>query len=94
MRPTHWQDVVTKVIPLVVSVITAYFSYSLSKTKSDRESAREQFDRLNDEAEKMRRERDQYYEQIKKQDQQILKLKKELLLRDSAKQQREAEHDK
>lgn len=42
----------------------------------------------------MRRERDEYYEQIKKQDQQILKLKKELLLRDSERQQREAEHDK
>lgn len=93
MRPTHWQDVATKVIPLVISVITAYFSYSLSKAKSDRESAKEQFDRLNSEVEKMQRERDQYYEQIKKQDQQILKLKKELLLRDSEKQQREAEHD-
>ena len=93
MRPTHWQDVATKVIPLVISVITAYFSYSLSKAKSDRESAKEQFDRLNSEVEKMQRERDQYYEQIKKQDQQILKLKKELLLRDSEKQQREAKND-
>ena len=94
MRPTHWQDIVTKVIPLVVSVITAYFSYSLSKTKSDRESTREQFDRLNDEAEKMRRERDEYYEQIKKQDQQILKLKKDLLMQQSEAKQREAKNDK
>lgn len=94
MRPTHWQDVVTKVIPLVVSVITAYFSYSLSKTKSDRESTREQFNRLNDEAEKMRRERDEYYEQIKKQDQQILKLKKDLLMQQSEAKQREAKNDK
>ena len=78
----------------MVSVITAYFSYSLSKTKSDRENARDQFDRLNNEAEKMQRERDEYYEKIKKQDQQILKLKKELLLRDSEKQQREAKNDK
>ena len=78
----------------MVSVITAYFSYSLSKTKSDRESAKEQFDRLNNEVEKMQRERDQYYEQLKKRDHQILNLKKELLLRDSEKQQREAEHEK
>lgn len=93
MRPTHWQDVATRVIPLAASVITAYFSYSLSKAKSDRETTKDQFDRLNGEVEKMRRERDEYYERIKKQDQQILKLKKELLLRDSEKQQREAEHD-
>lgn len=78
----------------MVSVITAYFSYSLSKTKSDRESAREQFDRLNNEAEKMRRERDEYYEQIKKQDQQILKLKKDLLMQQSEAKQREAKNDK
>ena len=41
----------------------------------------------------MQRERDQYYEQIKKQDQQILKLKKDLLMQQSEAKQREAEHD-
>lgn len=94
MRPTHWQDTVTKVIPLVVSVITAYFSYSLSKTKSDRETSKDQFDRLTYEIEKMKRERDEYYEKTKKQDQQILKLKKDLLMQQSEAKQREAEHDK
>lgn len=78
---------------MVVSVITAYYSYRLNRAKSDRETAKDQFDRLTDEVEKMRHERDEYYEIIKKQDQQILKLKKELLLRDSERQQREAEHD-
>lgn len=78
---------------MVVSVITAYYSYRLNKAKSDRETAKDQFDRLTDEVEKIKRERDDYYEKIKKQDQQILKLKKELLLHDSEKQQREAEHD-
>lgn len=94
MRPTHWQDTVTKVTPLVVSVITAYFSYSLSKTKSDRETSKDQFDRLTYEIEKMKRERDEYYEKTKKQDQQILKLKKDLLMQQSEAKQREAEHDK
>lgn len=94
MRPTHWQDLATKAIPLVVSVITAYFSYSLSKTKSDRENEKEQFDRLNDEVEKMRRERDEYYEKMKKQDQQILSLKKDLLMQQSEVKQREAKNDK
>ena len=93
MRHTHWQDLAAKVLPLVVSVITAYYSYRLNKAKSDRETAKDQFDRLTDEVEKMKRERDEYYEKTKKQDQQILKLKKELLLHDSEKQQREAEHD-
>lgn len=93
MRHTHWQDLAAKVLPLVVSVITAYYSYRLNKAKSDRETAKDQFDRLTDEVEKIKRERDEYYEKTKKQDQQILKLKKELLLHDSEKQQREAEHD-
>lgn len=93
MRHTNWQDLATKVAPLVVSVITAYYSYRLNRAKSDRENAKDQFDRLNGEVEKMKRERDEYYEIIKKQDKQILKLKKELLLHDSEKQQREAEHD-
>ncbi len=93
MRHTHWQDLAAKVAPLVVSVITAYYSYRLNRAKSDRETAKDQFDRLTDEIEKVKRERDEYYEKTKKQDQQILKLKKELLLHDSEKQQREAEND-
>lgn len=94
MRQTQWQDLAIKLAPLVVSVITAYYSYRLNKAKSDREAAKEQFDRLNDEIEKMRSERDDYYEEIKKLNREILKLKRELLLHDSEKQQREAEHDK
>ncbi|MDD6386586.1 MAG: hypothetical protein PUG11_04865 [Lactobacillus equicursoris] len=77
----------------MVSVITAYYSYKLNKAKSDRENAKDQFDRLNDEVEKMKRERDEYYEKTKKQDQQILKLKKDLLMQQSEARQREAEND-
>ena len=93
MRHTYWQDLATKVAPLVVSVITAYYSYRLNRAKSDRETAKEQFDRLTDEVEKMKRERDEYYEKTKKQDQQILKLKKDRLMQQSEARQREAEHD-
>ena len=94
MRPTHWQDLSAKVLPLVVSVITAYYSYKLNKAKSDRETSKDQFDRLTYEIEEMKRERDEYYEKTKKQDQQILKLKKDLLMQQSEAKQREAEHDK
>lgn len=94
MRLTHWQDLSAKVLPLVVSVITAYYSYKLNKAKSDRETSKDQFDRLTYEIEKMKRERDEYYEKTKKQDQQILKLKKDLLMQQSEAKQREAEHDK
>lgn len=94
MRLTHWQDLSAKVLPLVVSIITAYYSYKLNKTKSDRENSKDQFDRLTYEIEEMKRERDEYYEKTKKQDQQILKLKKDLLMQQSEAKQREAEHDK
>lgn len=94
MRLTHWQDLSAKVLPLVVSVITAYYSYKLNKAKSDRETSKDQFDRLTYEIEEMKRERDEYYEKTKKQDQQILKLKKDLLMQQSEAKQREAEHDK
>lgn len=94
MRLTHWQDLSAKVLPLVVSVITAYYSYKLNKAKSDRETSKDLFDRLTYEIEEMKRERDEYYEKTKKQDQQILKLKKDLLMQQSEAKQREAEHDK
>lgn len=94
MRLTHyWQDLLAKVLPLVVSVITAYYSYRLNRAKSDRETAKDQFDRLTYEVEKMRRERDEYYEKTKKQDQQILKLKKDLLMQQSEARQREEKND-
>lgn len=94
MRPTNWQDAVTKVLPIVVSLIASYFSFSLSRSKSDQEKARDQYNRLNDECEKAVKERDEYYEEIKRLNRENLKLKKELLLQDSEKQQRKAEHDK
>ena len=93
MRPTNWQDAVTKVLPIVVSLIASYFSFSLSRSKSDQEKARDQYKRLNDECEKATQERDKYYDEIKSLNRENLKLKKELLLRDSEKQQREAEND-
>ena len=93
MRPTNWQDAVTKVLPIVVSLIASYFSFSLSRSKSDQEKARDQYKRLNDECEKAVKERDEYYAEIRRLNKENLKLKKELLLRDSEKQQREAEHD-
>ena len=93
MRPTNWQDAVTKVLPIIVSLVASYFSFSLSRSKSDQEKARDQYKRLNDECEKATQERDKYYEEIKKLNEKNLKLKKELLLHDSAKQQREAEND-
>ena len=94
MRPTNWQDAVTKVLPIVVSLIASYFSFSLSRSKSDQEKARDQYKRLNDECEKAVKERDEYYAEIRRLNKENLKLKKELLLQDSEKQQREAEHDK
>ena len=94
MRPTTWQDAVTKVLPIVVSFIASYFSFSLARSKSDQEQARDQYNRLNNECERTTRERDKYYEEIKILNKENLKLKKELLLHDSEKRQREAENGK
>lgn len=77
----------------MVSVITAYYSYKLNKAKSDRETAKDQFDRLSDEIEKIRIERDEYYEKTKRQDQQILQLEKDLLMQQSEAKQREAKNE-
>lgn len=88
-----WQDAVSKVLPIVASLIASYFSFSLSRSTSDQEKARDQYRRLNDECEKATQERDKYYEEIKRLNKENLNLKKELLLHDSEKQQREAEHD-
>ncbi|MGZ1201106.1 hypothetical protein ACXO4Q_02370 [Lactobacillus delbrueckii subsp. bulgaricus] len=82
----------TNVLPLVISSVTAYYSYKLGKAKLDRETAKDNFERLNAEIEKMKNERDASHDRAQKQDQQIVELKKELLLHDSEKQQRGAEN--
>ncbi|MCS8607366.1 hypothetical protein EFE31_01465 [Lactobacillus delbrueckii subsp. lactis] len=74
-------------------MIASYFSFSLSRSKSDQEKARDQYNRLNDECEKVTQERDKYYDEIKRLNRENLNLKKKLLLHDSEKQQREAEND-
>lgn len=88
-----WQDAVSKVLPILASLIASYFSFSLSRSKSDQEKARDQYKRLNDECEKATRERDKYYEEIKRLNKENLNLKKDLLLHNSEKQQREAKND-
>ncbi|XJZ57291.1 hypothetical protein ACIA3Y_04850 [Lactobacillus delbrueckii subsp. bulgaricus] len=77
----------------MASLIASYFSFSLSRSKSDQEKARDQYKRLNDECEKATRERDKYYEEIKRLNKENLNLKKDLLLHNSEKQQREAKND-
>ena len=88
-----WQDAVSRVLPIVASLIASYFSFSLSRSKSDQEKARDQYKRLNDECEKATQERDKYYEEIKRLNKENLNLKKDLLLHNSEKQQREAKND-
>lgn len=94
MALTHWQDIFTKLFPLAVSLATAFMSYRLSKAKSDREDSEDQFKRLTSEIDKVREQRDEYYDKLQKKDQQILKLKKDLLLQQSEEKQREAEHER
>ncbi|XJZ60232.1 hypothetical protein ACIA4Q_02465 [Lactobacillus delbrueckii subsp. bulgaricus] len=83
----------TNVLPLLISSVTAYYSYKLGQAKLDRETAKDNFERLNSEIEKMKHERAESHDRAKNQDQQIVELRKKLLFRDSDKQQREAEHD-
>lgn len=73
------QDFVTKVLPILVSFATAYFSYSLNCEKSDREKDSDIFKRLNDENSRLQADMEKYRELSNAKDEQILKLKKKLL---------------
>lgn len=73
------QDFVTKVLPILVSFATAYFSYSLNSEKSDREKDSDIFKRLNDENSRLQADMEKYRELSNAKDEQILKLKKKLL---------------
>lgn len=73
------QDFVTKVLPILVSFATAYFSYSLNREKSDREKDSDIFKRLNDENSRLQADMEKYRELSNAKDKQILKLKKKLL---------------
>lgn len=69
------QDFVTKVLPILVSFATAYFSYSLNREKSDREKDSDIFKRLNDENSRLQADMEKYRELSNAKDEQILKLK-------------------
>lgn len=73
------QDFVTKVLPILVSFVTAYFSYSLNREKSDREKDSDIFKRLNDENSRLQADMEKYRSLSIAKDEQILKLEKKLL---------------
>ncbi len=73
------QDFVTKILPILVSFATAYFSYSLNREKSDREKDSDTFKRLNDENTRLQADMEKYRSLSIAKDEQILKLEKKLL---------------
>lgn len=74
-------DFLTKVLPIIVSFATAYFSFSLSKQKSNREKEADQYKRLNRENDKLTKQIDHYRKLIDAKDKEIYDLRKELTRR-------------
>lgn len=72
-------DFLTKVLPIIVSFATAYFSFSLSKQKSDREKEADQYKRLNEENNKLTGELDKYRRMVNSRDKDISRLREQLL---------------
>lgn len=44
-----WQDLLTKIVPLIPSIFTYWLSYKLSKSKSAEDEKQNEFKRLNEE---------------------------------------------
>ena len=72
-------DFLTKVLPIIVSFATTYFSFTLSKQKSDREKEADQFKRLNEENDKLTDELDKYRRMVSNRDEDISRLRGQLL---------------
>ena len=72
-------DFLTKALPVIVSFATAYFSFSLSKQKSDREKEADQYKRLNEENDKLTAELDKYRRMVNSRDEDISRLREQLL---------------
>ena len=72
-------DFLIKVQPVIVSFATAYFSFTLSKQKSDREKEADQYKRLNEENDKLTAELDKYRHMVNCRDEDISRLREQLL---------------
>lgn len=72
-------DFLIKVLPVIVSFATAYFSFTLSKQKSDREKEADQYKRLNEENDKLTAELDKYRHMVNSRDEDISRLRGQLL---------------
>ena len=72
-------DFLIKVLPVIVSFATAYFSFTLSKQKSDREKEANQYKRLNEENDKLTAELDKYRRMVNSRDEDISRLREQLL---------------
>ena len=73
----NWRDFLTKLLPLLPTLLIYWASYHLSLEKNSKEKKRDEFDRLNAENTRLSEELDHYRRLLTAKEREIVKLQKE-----------------
>ncbi|CDR75509.1 hypothetical protein LOB94_03780 [Lactobacillus delbrueckii subsp. bulgaricus] len=78
MVKIDWRDVLTKLLPLLPTLLMYWASYRLSQQKNAQEKKRDEFDRLNVENTRLSEDLDRYRKLVAAKEREIVKLQKEI----------------
>lgn len=74
-----WKDILTKVLPLLPTLLIYWASYQLSQAKNKKEEKQDEFTRLNEENARLSKELDRCRKMVAKKECEISKLQKEII---------------
>ncbi len=73
------EKLLSKLLPLIPTIVAYWASYQLSREKSNREAKQDEFDRLNDENSRLSKELDHYHKLVASKEKENVKLQKEII---------------
>ena len=79
MVDIDWKDILTKLLPLLPTLLMYWASYKLSQAKNEKEEKQDEFTRLNDENTRLSEDLDRYRKIVAAKEREISKLQKEII---------------
>lgn len=79
MSAINWKDILTKLLPLLPTLLMYWASYRLSQAKNEKEKKQDEFSRLNDENTRLSEELERYRKLVASKERENVKLQKEII---------------
>lgn len=79
MSAINWKDILTKLLPLLPTLLMYWASYKLSQAKNEKEEKQDEFSRLNEENTRLSEELDRYRKLVASKEREIVKLQQEII---------------